>query len=146
MSLKWGWQQHADGWCMLFRAWKQCHAIVITRPHRPLGHNADTAIAIPAWCHAEWADAALAYAEKELGLKLEDHSFRVFVLPRNSNCNWGGMGYTGCAGTGDCRAWINGLLWDVSAEAGVWGKGQEVLLQPSRQGAGGTSTAVECGV
>ena len=32
----------------------------------------------------------------------------VYVLPTVSTCQWAGMGYVGCDGSFECRAWIGG--------------------------------------
>ena len=52
---------------------------------------------------------------RNTNVTLSDYPFKVYVIPKGGACGWGGMGYVGCFD--DCRAWVNGDLWDVSARA-----------------------------
>ncbi|GBF95823.1 hypothetical protein Rsub_08259 [Raphidocelis subcapitata] len=58
----------------------------------------------------EWSDVANDWVRKHTDINLDNWPFRVYVVPKGEVCGWGGMGYVGCYD--DCRAWINGDLWD----------------------------------
>ncbi len=60
-----------------------------------------------------WADAVDAVTKPPRG------AHRVYVLPDEAGCSFGGLGYVGCAttagGDGGCRVWINGGVANRSA-------------------------------
>jgi hypothetical protein len=57
-----------------------------------------------------WADSADAILRSQ-NVRLEDYPYRIYVLPNNVGCTWGGLGFVGpsCAQTG-CRVWIAGSV------------------------------------
>jgi hypothetical protein len=60
-----------------------------------------------------WADAVDAVTRPPRG------AHRVYVLPDEPGCGFGGLGYVGCAtaagGDGGCRVWVNGGVANRSA-------------------------------
>lgn len=71
----------------------------------------------------EWSDVANDWVSKNTDINLDDYPHKVYVVVKGDTCEWGGMGYVGCSD--DCRAWINGDLWDVS---GWWGEGESAVI------------------
>ena len=55
-----------------------------------------------------WADAADAIVQQASGQVAADFGHIVYVLPTVTTCQWAGMGYIGCDGSFECRAWIGG--------------------------------------
>ena len=55
-----------------------------------------------------WADAADAVVQNSSGQVAANFAHVVYVLPTVSTCEWAGMGYIGCDGSFECRAWIGG--------------------------------------
>jgi hypothetical protein len=62
---------------------------------------------------AEWSDVANDYVQHVLGYNWHEFQYKIYVVPPGDLCSWGGMGWVGCKD--DCRAWISGDLWMVSA-------------------------------
>lgn len=89
-----------------------------------------------------YADAA----DQELtrrGVNLGAYPFKVYFLPPNA-CAWVGLGYIGCDGSYDCRAWVSGGHWG-NPQVGEQGhttahappvRRQRVALAPALAGAG----------
>jgi hypothetical protein len=94
---------------------------------------------------AEWSDVANDWVRKNTKVNLEDYPFKIYIAPKGDVCKWGGMGYVGCFD--DCRSWINGDLWYVSAPP-AWARVPEAA-EPRRSGAsrgarGAAGCAVRC--
>jgi hypothetical protein len=56
--------------------------------------------------YADAADAVLAARGVNLGL----YKYRVYLVPPSA-CTFVGLGYIGCDGSYDCRAWIGADFW-----------------------------------
>lgn len=79
---------------------------------------------------AGWADAADSYVLRMYGIDVNDYNHRVYVMPpgMQRQCGWVGMGYVGCDGTFECRAWISGE-YHASPSAYMHEQGHNLYLQ-----------------
>lgn len=56
-----------------------------------------------------WADAANARLRAQ-GVPVDTYKYKVYLIPAGL-CGWAGLAYTGCDGSFECRAWIEGNFW-----------------------------------
>lgn len=56
-----------------------------------------------------WADAANEKLRAQ-GVPVDSYGYRVYLVPPGV-CGWAGLGYVGCDGYYECRAWIGGDSW-----------------------------------
>ncbi|PRW60369.1 hypothetical protein C2E21_0705 [Chlorella sorokiniana] len=56
-----------------------------------------------------WADAANAKLRAQ-GVPVDSYKYKVYLIPAGL-CGWAGLAYTGCDGSFECRAWIEGNSW-----------------------------------
>ena len=42
-------------------------------------------------------------------------TFRLFVIPRELPCTWGGLAYLGCSSATSCRSWVRNLYATVTS-------------------------------
>lgn len=69
----------------------------------------DTKNAYPSCNVYEWANFADEYARQVMRIPLTRYTTRMYILPPESGCGFGGLGMIGPCGN-QCRVWINGKI------------------------------------
>lgn len=57
----------------------------------------------------DWANYADTYATQVMRISLQKYNTRIYILPPDSGCGFGGLGMIGPCGS-ECRVWINGKI------------------------------------
>lgn len=69
----------------------------------------DTKNAYPTCNVYDWANYADTYTNQMMRVPSQKYNTRIYVLPPESGCGFGGLGMIGPCGN-DCRVWVNGKI------------------------------------